>query len=84
MGGNDGKIELSTVETRTMIPVYRLPAWKGTITGLRLGFDNPGPARIVTKSFHTACDTRQTVNNINFIRGCHAAHRARARAASGR
>jgi hypothetical protein len=71
MGGNDGRIEVSTVETRTMIPVYRLPAWKGTITGLRLGFDNPGPARIVIKSFHTACDTRQTVNNINFIRGCH-------------
>jgi len=71
MGGNDGKIEFSTVETRTMIPVYRLPAWKGTITGLRLGFDNPGPARILIKSFHTACDTRQTVNNINLIRGCH-------------
>ena len=30
-----------------------------------------GPARVVVKSFHTACDTRHNVNNLNFIRGCH-------------
>ena len=59
------------IETRTMIPVYRLAGWKGTITGLRIGFDNPGPASVVIKSFHTACDTRHTINNPNFIRGCH-------------
>jgi hypothetical protein len=58
-------------ETRTMIPVYRLPLWSGTITGLRLGFDNPGPARITIKSFHSACDTRHPINNPNFIRGAH-------------
>ena len=58
-------------ETRTMIPVYRLPTWTGTITGLRLGFDNAGPARVVIKSFHTACDSRHTINNPNFIRGVH-------------
>jgi Glycosyl hydrolase family 65, C-terminal domain len=57
-------------ETRTMIPLYRLPTWKGTITSLRFQFANIGPAHLVIKSIHTACDTRQTVNNPNFIRGC--------------
>jgi hypothetical protein len=71
MGGNEGKMVTSTVETRTMIPVYRLAGWEGTITALRIGFDNPGPARVVVKSFHTACDTRHNINNTNFIRGCH-------------
>jgi hypothetical protein len=54
-----------------MIPVHRVPTWKGAITGLRLGFDNGGPARVTIKSLHTACDTRHNVNNLNFIRGCH-------------
>ena len=71
MGGNDGKIEFAGSETRTMLPMYRLPGWKGVITGLRIGFDNSGPAQVVIKSFHTACDTRHNINNSNFIRGCH-------------
>lgn len=58
-------------DTRTMIPVYRAPEWQGTITGLRIGFDKPGPAKVVVKSLHTASDTRHSVNNLNFIRGCH-------------
>jgi hypothetical protein len=58
-------------EVRTMIPVHRVPTWKGVITGLRIGFDNDGPAQVTIKSFHTACDTRHNVNNLNFIRGCH-------------
>jgi hypothetical protein len=70
-GGGDGRVQLNRVETRTMIPVYRAPEWKGTITGLRIGFDNPGHARVIIKSFHTACDTRHPVNNLNFIRGVH-------------
>jgi hypothetical protein len=57
-------------ETRTMIPLYRLPTWKGTVTSLRFQFENTGPAHLVIKSIHTACDTRQTINNPNFIRGC--------------
>ena len=65
------ELNTSVAETRTMIPVYRVPGWKGAITGLRLHFDNPGPAALVIKSFHTACDTRHTINNSNFIRGCH-------------
>ncbi len=32
-------------ETRTMIPVHRMPGWKGTITGLRIAFDNGAPAQ---------------------------------------
>ena len=71
MGGGGGKIVTVQGETRTMIPVYRVPGWKGTITGLRLGFDNPSAARVVIKSFHTAHDTRHTVNNLNFIRAIH-------------
>lgn len=58
------------VENRTMIPVYRVPGWKGHITRLRLCFDNPAGAKIIIKSFHTACDTRHNVNNTAFIRGC--------------
>lgn len=60
-----------TVETRTMIPVYRVAGWTGTITGIRIGFANPGPAKVVIKSFHTACDTRHPINNPNFIRAAH-------------
>jgi len=71
MGGGGGKLVTVQGETRTMIPVYRVPGWKGIITGLRLGFDNQGAARVVIKSFHTTHDTRQTVNNLNFIRGVH-------------
>lgn len=61
----------SAVETRTMIPVYRIPEWKGTVTKLRINIDNSGNARLVIKSFHTASDTRHNINNSNFIRGCH-------------
>jgi len=70
-GGGRRALDTSVVETRTMIPVYRLPGWKGTITRLRIWFDNPGAARLVIKSFHTACDTRHNINNLNFIRACH-------------
>ena len=63
--------DLARVEARTMIPVYRLATWTGTITGLRIGFDNPGSAKVVIKSFHTAVDSRHTINNPNFIRAVH-------------
>jgi len=64
------ELDTSARETRTMIPVYRVPTWKDTITGLRFQFANNAPAHLVIKSIHTACDTRQTINNPNFIRGC--------------
>ncbi len=71
MGGGGGKLNTDRIESRTMIPVYRLPGWTGTITRIRIGFANAGPARVVIKSFHTACDSRHNINNTNFIRGCH-------------
>jgi hypothetical protein len=71
MGGGGGKLDTTVGETRTMIPVYRIPGWTGTITQFRIGFDNPGPAKLVIKSFHTAPDTRHNINNSNFIRGVH-------------
>ena len=71
MGGGEGQMDLARAETRTMIPVYRTPGWSGTITGLRLCFANGSPARVVIKSFHTACDTRHSINNPNFVRGVH-------------
>ena len=49
--------------------VYRNPGWAGTITGFRIGFDNPSAAHVAIKSFHTAPDTRHNINNSNFIRG---------------
>lgn len=66
-----GELTTSVVETRTMIPVYRIPQWKGIITGLRIVFNNPAAATVVIKSLHTACDTRHNINNSNFVRGCH-------------
>mgnify|MGYP005839693043 CR=1 FL=1 len=66
-----GPLNTSRPESRTMIPVFRVPGWKGVITGVRIGLDNAGPAQLVIKSFHTACDTRHSVNNLNFVRGCH-------------
>jgi hypothetical protein len=71
MGGGGGKLDTTVGETRTMIPVSRIPSWTGVITSFRIGFDNPGPAHLVIKSFHTSPDSRQTVNNLNFIRGSH-------------
>ncbi len=70
-GDSGGELEKAPGETRTMIPVCRLPEWKGIITGIRIQFDNPAKARLVIKSFHTACDTRHNINNSNFIRGVH-------------
>jgi len=77
--GTDRRVEFSPVadsdpaktrEARTMIPVYQHPSWKGTITGFRIGFANPGSGTITIKSFHTASDTRHNVNNLSYIRGC--------------
>ncbi|MCA9263338.1 MAG: hypothetical protein KDA60_05795 [Planctomycetales bacterium] len=65
------ELNLRTRETRTMIPVHGLKGWEGTITRVRICYGNTSPAQVVIKSFHTACDTRHNVNNLNFIRACH-------------
>ncbi|NLP09227.1 hypothetical protein GX408_02405 [bacterium] len=64
------QFKAQVVETRTMIPVHRVPGWKGTLTSLRICFGNSRTGQVVIKSFHTACDTRHTVNNTAFLRGC--------------
>lgn len=69
--GSSGPLDTSAIETRTMIPVHRISAWAGVVTGLRIGFGNQAEAKVVIKSFHSACDTRHNINNSNFIRGCH-------------
>ena len=56
--------------TYTMIPVYRHPAWKGTITRLRIGFGNRAPGgKVALQAVFTNYDTRHDINNQNFIRG---------------
>jgi hypothetical protein len=54
----------------TMVPVYRHPEWKGTITRLRICFGNPAAgAKIALQAVFTNYDTRHNINNQNFIRG---------------
>lgn len=69
--GDTAAWEPDGVDVRTMIRVHHLPGWQGTVTGLRIGLANRGPASVVIKSFHTASDTRHNINNPNFVRGCH-------------
>lgn len=60
----------STAVVYTMIPVFQSPAWKGTIKGLRINFDNPSGARVGVQALFTQYDTRHNINNSNYIRGC--------------
>jgi hypothetical protein len=71
--GAEQALELSktVAETRTMIPLFRVPGWTGKVTGLRFRFDNAQAACVVFKSIHTASDTRHTINNTGFVRGTH-------------
>ena len=66
-----GKLDSIVPQARTMIPVYRVPSWKGKVTGFRISFNNQAPMKIVIKSFHSAFESRHNINNLNFIRGCH-------------
>ena len=54
----------------TMIPVYCHPHWKGRITRLGIGFANPAAASIGIQALFSQYDTRHSINNANFIRGC--------------
>ena len=55
----------------TMIPVYQSPKWKGTITGLRIAFNNPNPSgSLVVQALFNQYDTRHNINNFNFVLGC--------------
>jgi len=68
--GDEGTPNIGGRDQRTMIPVFRHPAWRGTVTGLRLRFGNTGAAQVVIKALHTASDTRHNINNPNWVRGC--------------
>lgn len=55
---------------REIIPMYRHPEWQGRITGLRIGFANPGAgAEVFVRALFTTYDTRHTINNPNFVLG---------------
>ena len=55
----------------TVIPIYKHPKWKGTITRLRVNFGNSQPGAPVTiQALFTQYDTRQDINSQLFIRGC--------------
>ena len=54
-----------------MIPVYRIPDGRARSRACGSASTIRRPAKVVIKSFHTACDTRHNINNSNFIRGCH-------------
>ena len=55
----------------TMVPVYRSPLWHGTITGLRLNFDNPTTgARVCVQALFSNYDTRHNINNPSYVDGC--------------
>ena len=57
--------------TYTMIPVFKSPAWNGTITKLGINFDNGNTeATAGIQALFTQYDTRHNINNQNFIRGC--------------
>lgn len=55
----------------SMVPMWKHPGWKGSISGLRLSFDNPAAEGGVTlQAIFTQYDTRHNINSQNFIRGC--------------
>ncbi len=55
----------------TMVPVYRHPKWRGVITSLRFGIDNPTSGGLVTiQALFAQYDTRHNVNNPSFVSAC--------------
>lgn len=56
--------------TFTVIPLYLNPLWKGTVTRLRISFDNPPASSVIIQALFTQYDTRMNVNNASFIDGC--------------
>ncbi len=55
----------------TMVPMYRHPEWKGTITGLRVGFDNAtAGGEVILQALFSQYDTRHDVNNPSYVSAC--------------
>lgn len=56
--------------THEMLPLFRHPAWKGSVTRLRLNFGNTAPgAEVVIQALFSQYDTRHNINNFDYIRG---------------
>lgn len=55
----------------TCIPLFRHPAWNGTIKRIRI-FPAPlaSSGKVEINAFMTQYDTRHTINNSNFVLGC--------------
>lgn len=53
----------------TLIPLYKIPGWKGPITRFRLHFDDSEGAKIKIAALFTAQDTRLPITNPDFILG---------------
>jgi hypothetical protein len=73
--GPDRRVYFPPVETSVThyeaIPMFRHPGWNGTITGLRIGFDNAGPgATAMIQALFTQYDTRQNAKHAAFVNGC--------------
>ncbi len=54
----------------TMIPVYKLSAWKGKITQLRFRFEDIESSSIIIKKIYTSVDSRHNINNFCYLQGC--------------
>jgi len=50
--------------------MHAVPTWKGTLTRLRLRFENASGASITVREIFTAMDTRHNVNNAIYIQAC--------------
>lgn len=62
--GTSGEIQYE------MLPLYRHPAWQGSIARVRLNFGNAEPgAEVVLQALFSQYDTRHNINNFDFIRG---------------
>jgi hypothetical protein len=52
------------------VPLYRHPAGRGTLSRLRLRFEQARGATVVLKSLITAIDTRHPINNSIYLTAC--------------
>lgn len=75
--GSERRMYFEPVEGKdivyTVIPVYKIAAWKGEITRLRINLGNTLPgASITIQAFFTQYDTRHDITSQLFVQGCSA------------
>ena len=54
------------------VPLYKHPAWGGTLTRFRFSFDTEGSLLFSIQGIISATDNRHNVNNANYLQGCDA------------